>query len=381
MNNKTFALWLASQYQPSKASAKIRKIGYFWWGFQADVRMKNGKEFSSPDGSLLHAFSIVYELQQRGIDVYRLSINRDRDYVSNDLFNAFDAFSSQKRGSAYAKIKEPKYAIEFNAQNLEFPDVDVVLLEWRMSTRYNQLAQDDPEFEPDLLLQKAILEHYTAKGVPIVCLDLDYKMTEQDDKLFHFVFEPGFKRGKDHHIDVPYVLEDLNQFQQEKPRNEIVYIGNRYERDEAFDQFFGKDPGSSIEFKIFGNWLERGKDSQERWPHVKFHDRIQPYQIRDAYKYALCTPLLLKDEYNKNGFMSIRLIESLLFGTIPVLPDQFQSPFEYQLLRVKDETEMVELAENVLADETYRDIIRARALEGAQQHDVTYFVNKFLSVL
>lgn len=373
---------LIEENRPSTAAKKIKSVGYFFWGFMSDLRMKNGKPFSSPDGSLLHAFSIVYELQQRGIDVYRLGIDRDEEYVfSHDNFrNAFQSFSQEKRYSAYVNMLPTFHNLKY--QMFDWPDVDVVLCEWRMPTRYNQLPQNHPDFEPDLLLQHSMIQHYRQKGTPIICLDLDYMMTEQDDKLFHFVLEPGFKRGHNHHIDVPFILEDINQFVREKPKNQIVYIGNRYLRDDQFDLFLGKQPKDFIEIHVYGNWLEGDKDSKERWPHIHFHERIQPFEMHDAYKHAITTPLLLKDEYNKYGFMSIRLIESLLWGTIPVLPTSFQSPIEYNLWRVRDQDDLLHLATSSLfKDPELRELSRQNALQSIKQHDVKYFVNKLLSVV
>lgn len=375
---------LIEEIKPSKASRKIKKCGYAWWGFSSDVRMRNGKPFSSADGSLLTAFSLLYELQQRGIETYRIYPDRDIEYIMQQEYyikDAFKSFSQEKRTKAYLRTRPVFHDIK--NKEFHFPDVDVVILEWRMKTRYNELPEEHSDFQPDYLLQEAAIEHYRAKGTSIICLDLDYKMDpEKDDQLFYYVFEPGFKRGWEHYFAAPYILEDINQFEMLEPKSEIVYIGNRYERDNEFDQFFGT-PTDQVEFNVYGSWLENGRDSAQRWPHVNFRERIQPYQMRDAYKYALTTPLLLKPEYNQKGFMSIRIIESLLFGTIPVLPKQFQSPIAYAYVpRVENEEEMLEIVQSPLFTQEYgRKMLRRAIINDVQIHDVEYFVNKLLSIL
>jgi hypothetical protein len=250
-----------------------------------------------------------------------------------------------------------------------------------MPTRYNQLPREDPEYEPDLELQAAMIQYYRAKGTPILCFDLDYHMQPQDDALFDFVLEPGFKRGVAHHFDVPYWFDDIFQFEMLPPRNEIVYIGNRYDRDNAFETFFGTK-AESTEFHVFGNWLENGRDSAVRWPHVHFHDRIQPYQLREAYAEALVTPLLLKDEYNKYGFMSIRVIEALVFGTIPLLPMQFRSPITYNLFRIEDQADLLYWAKHEnIRNMKNRRRLRELAFQSLKQHDAKFFVEKLLSIV
>lgn len=374
---------LLKQIKISRPAKKITKIGYGWHGFMADMRMKNEKEYSSPDGSLLHAFSIIYELQKRGIEVYQLYEDKDKHYVNlAGGKNAFSSFSQNKRYAAYSNLRKPNHTITGSILDFKMPDVDAVLLEWRMPTRYNQLTLEHPEFEPDLLLQKYAIEYYHQKGVPVIGFDLDYKMTKEDDKLFDFVLEPGFKRGVQHHIDIPYVLEDIHQFELKNPSDTVVYIGNRYDRDNAFDIFFGKDH-PKLHYQVYGNWLENNRDSQERWPHVYFYGRIQPQEMPRAYHYSLATPLLLKEDYNQFGFMSIRLIESLLFGSIPLLPAHFYSPIEYDLFRVEDNEHMCNLLtkDRLFYEHDSRKQIRDMAIESIKQHDVKYFVDKLLSVL
>jgi len=374
---------LLKQIKISKSARKITKIGYGWWGFMADMRYKNQKEFSSPDGSLLHAFSIIHEFQKRGIEVHQLYEDRDSHYVGLTAGKqAFQSFSQQKRWEAYSKLIKPNHTVNNNDLELRMPEVDAVLLEWRMPTRYNQLPMEHPEFEPDLILQKFAIQYYRQKNIPVICLDLDYNMTIEDDQLFDFVLEPGFKRGIQHHIDIPFILEDINQFDYKSPSDTVVYIGNRYNRDDAFDLFFGKST-DKLHFQIYGNWLENDRDSGSKWPHVYFYGRIHPYQMRGSYQNALATPLLLKEEYNKYGFMSIRLIESLLFGTIPLLPSQFYSPIEYDLFRIENQDHMVSLLtkDRMFYEGESRIQIRNMALETIKQHDVKYFVDKFLSVL
>lgn len=358
------------------------KIGYFWWGFMADVRMKNGQAFSSPDGSLLHAFSIIRGFQQAGHEVYRLAPDRDAEFYKLKGANAFTEFSFNERLKAYSSIKPCEHEITKNEIIYKWPDVNAVILEWRMPTRYNTLPMDHIDFEPDLIIQREIIEYYTYKQIPIIVLDFDYKLDRSNDKQFMCVLEPGFSRGRENHIHVPFLMDEIEQFPMLPPRNKIVYVGNRYERDGEFDKFFGV--GSDIEYEVWGNWLEYEKDSKERWPHVKFKGRAQPYQIHEALSLSILTPMIGRKEYYDYSFTSIRFIESLLFGTIPVLPSSYDNAvmnFPYQLF-VENEKQMLHLAKlKSFQKQSNREKIRKSLIERFHEHDVSYFVKKIENML
>src|SRR6266704_1591095 len=282
-------------------TARTKKVGYAFWGFMADERWRDGKKFSSPDGSTLHSFSIVNAFLDAGYDVYRLMPNRDKEYVDLNGAEAFASFSQRQRWYAYKKLKTLDFVFGNDEIGVAFPDLDIVILEWRMPTLRNVLPINTINYDPDLYIQEMILSHYKKLGVPIIIIDLDYKMVANDDNRGDFVLELGYKRGDDHHFFIPFDIGTIRQIPHELPDNKIVYVGNRYERDEAFNDFFGTDYGRilNIQYHVHGNWIEGNKDSKKRWPHVFFHGRAQPNELKEAYKNSLVTPLLLKDEYNE----------------------------------------------------------------------------------
>jgi len=358
------------------------KVGYAWWGFMADKRWKDGKEFSSPDGSLLHSFSIINGFLDSGDEVYRLYPDRDEEYVKIKKQFAFASFSSISRRRAYNGIIPNKHIVTSDTVSLQWPQLDLVLLEWRMPTDRNKLSPDHVDFDPDLMLQHQLIEHYTKKGIPIIALDLDYRMSLKDDKQVDYVLEPGFSRGLNHHIDIPFIMSEINQFQHLRPRRKIVYIGSRIDRDEDFNRFFGKGD-KNIQYEVWGNWIEKGRDSKTRWPHINFMGRAQPYQMRDAYAFSTVTPLLMTEKYKENGFMPIRIIETILFGSIPLLPSDFCSHLDYvprSFCAVQNEKNML-LVANHLDDINVRATTRNAIIEKLQRHDVKHFIHKIKSII
>ncbi|HTJ49418.1 MAG TPA: hypothetical protein VL443_08210 [Cyclobacteriaceae bacterium] len=369
------------------------RIGYGFYGFMADERWKNGAQVSSPDGSSLHVFSIVNEFLNNDYQVHKLFPNRDKPFLDHlakmntSEKEAFKSFSQEKRYRAYKNFIDTQYTFGDNSIEVDLPDVDIVLLEWRMQTKRNVLPMSDPDFDPDLMIQDMLIDHYSRKGVPIIALDLDYKMTPEDDARVDYVLELGFKRGEEHHYDIPFDVTELNQFQQEQPERKIVYVGNRYDRDDAFQKFFGTGYGTSgrekIFYDIYGNWLEGEKDSKIRWPHIRFHHRAQPKEFHTLYKNSVATPLILKDEYNEHGFMTVRIIETLLFGSIPLLPSDFKSPITYvpKNLVIDDEYDMLSaIKENKLFSQE-RTAIRRKLIQNVQIHSPHYFVRKIEQIV
>jgi hypothetical protein len=335
-----------------------KNVGYAFWGHLADKKYKDGQLASTPDGNFSYSFSIINALLEAGASVFRMYPDRDYDFVKKKGKFAFSSFSTKERWNAYSSMKSASHFV-----NHRWPDLDLVIMEWRMKTPRNTLSKDHVQYEPDLEYQNKLIEVYTAKKTPIIALDLDYSMSWEDEETVSHVLELGLKRGISRNITLPFPSDGLCQFPMLQHRDNISYVGNRYDRDDDFDKYFGK-PNNRFKYNVYGNWLERDRDSKERWPHVSFYDRIQPYQLRDAYCDATTVPLLLKPQYNEFGFMTHRLVEAIVFGSIPLLPIAFESPIQYvpDYLRISDNASMIDMSERLLdrqsREKARREIVR-----------------------
>lgn len=101
----------------------------------------------------------------------------------------------------------------------------------------------------------------------------------------------------------------------EAPRDlPLVYAGNQYDRDEAFDRFFAP-AAARVDHLVAGKWTDTA-----RWPHVHFAGR-QPFpEIARLHRRSLATMLLLPDRYAAAGQMTQRLFEAVLAGCLPLAP-------------------------------------------------------------
>jgi hypothetical protein len=99
----------------------------------------------------------------------------------------------------------------------------------------------------------------------------------------------------------------------------LVYVGNQYDRDLAFDQFFAP-AAAQVLHQVAGKWTDTG-----RWPHVNFTGRIPFPTVERLYRRSLATVLLLPDRYAATGQMTQRLFEAVLAGCLPLTPTTIRS--------------------------------------------------------
>ena len=306
-----------------------KRVGYSYWGFLGDVKLnESGDVLSTPDGNAFYSWSIINEYRNRGIYIQQLMPDRDKhanSILGPDMFSAwlryrrFDAYADMIR--MYSMLEDYKLVVS---------DLDYAILEWRFLVpgRNDLELKGQKGWQPDLYIQDKLIEALNAKDIPFVVFDLDYKLTEEDIKKYNIkhVIELGDKWKdnplvKSKRVEIPFCFNGINYFNPvEKPAGNLVYIGNRYERDWCIDKYI---PEYLEGVKVYGNWNEAGRDSKERWPKIDFGGRLQTRDMHDAYKDYIATILLAKEEYCKMGFMTARLIEAIFYGVVPLFISEY----------------------------------------------------------
>ncbi len=384
------------------------RLGYSYWGFLGDRKEDEaGNEISAPDGNATYSWSIIHEARKRGWQVYAMQQDRDRPAFMRAGGN-FAAFSERKRIDAYNGLLQ--------TNGVELPELDVLLLEWRFpifgrnccswegqpcfpSTAKsgqpimaNGYGNNPVELQPDLFRQYELLKHYKTRGTKVIFWDLDHKVTLRDEEYYKpdAVFEPSaapktllVERTR---TDFPFVVEDLLQFPtlSANPLRKLVYIGSRYERDECITEWVkpasDKWPGQ-VEF--WGNWLKTIDQCRKLWPNVSYHDRITAKDFRKVYAEAVAVPLLGKKSFLESGLVTLRPMEALLLGTIPiglrshVGIDRYVQPG----LIAGDGQDMIEVVETLCGlPLKERDRIRKENIEQLSFIDASHFVDKIEDV-
>jgi hypothetical protein len=364
------------------------RIGYSYWGFLGDHKLDAaGNPISSPDGNSTYSWSIVYELMRQGHTVY--AMQQDRDAPAYKIYGVenFSSFSKFKRAAAYRYMNQ--------THGEDFPELDVLLVEWRFPVpgRNTPDVKGRPEYQDDLRRQHMLLEHYAQKDTKVILWDLDHKLTYEDEDLwsqcYDTIFETSVKPLDQHfharvRVEPPFVIEDLLQFRTlpVDPEQMLAYVGSRYERDDVIDQYIrpvsDKFPG---QVHFYGNWSKTLEDCKRRWPNVSYHDRITARGFSGAYGRVVACPLIAKRSYLQTGFVTPRVWETLLFGTIPVGLSEMNGINEYVFPTVVDGEHMIDMVSSMskmsLMD---RDKLRHKSVEKIEFMDARNFVKKILEV-
>lgn len=370
------------------------RIGYSFWGFLGDNKVDvDGKELSTPDGNATYSWTLMLEAMCRGHQVYLMQ--RDQDFNGWKQFKSgnFSAFNEAERNHVYNRV--------IDTGGAAFPELDVLLIEWRfpipgrncVKVKENGLPDFDGDFpNPDLKRQHEILRHYVlmnerrAGQTKIIFWDLDHKLTEHDEKLWHpdAIFETSVRPRRlsmDRiRVEPPCHIDSLLQHIEKIDRNyknvDLAYIGSRYERDEMIDRLHPIAEHCAVKFH--GKWDD---DAKKRWPAIAFGKRITTKDFLSCYSEALGVPLLAKKSYLECGFVTPRIWEALLFGAIPIGFKEHLGIDQY-VDRVVDWHEMPDLIQDLqhLDTQQYRQAL-GESVHKIRFMDAKHFVDKIEAVV
>ena len=374
------------------------KIGYSFNGYLGDKLSESSRD--SPDGNAWYSSSIIEELISRGDDVYLLGMDKDSNDYKQYGSAIFNSFEKKKRLLAYKKHKKVEWDFtEMGCSLKEDLKLDLIFLEWRFQIPGRNTIDDIKKdgFQYDLLMQEYILQKYNC---PIIIFDLDYKLTfEDEEKLKHkknvIIFETSIKPVERIlpriSVNIPFWMNsNIIKNKEISKYKDIVYIGSRYERDRSITDYL--TPYSNKElFKVwfYGNWRKYPDKYDElyfemNWRNIQYHNRVGHNEFKEIYSDSLSCPLLAKDEYYKNGFMTARIQECLYFGSIPI---GFKEHFGIQKYLPKDLIaedfedfyNKIQSIKKLTIKE--RNIYRLQLWKNLEFMDVKHFVNEIYGVL
>lgn len=373
------------------------KCGYSFWGYLGDVKYnRDGEVASTPDGNAFYSWCIIRELQRRGYKVTQLMPDRDDiGYLihGEELFGSWVktmrkcAYTGTKKIKWWEIIGQCKLKVKYNKGTEEYllnamkeemmaqlekacDKLEFILHEYRMlipgRNDPNDILSDS--WQPDYLIQECLFEYCCKSGKRLILFDLDYKL---DFEVYRSlkergcnvcILELGLKwqaysklSGVIHarRVYIPFDFSNINYFDVNEKDGEIdlVYVGNRYERDWCVDKYMSK---GICKCAVYGNWLENGRDSSSRWPDIDFRERLQTRDMRDAYCEATATIMLAKKEYCKYEFMTARILEAIFYGAVPLFIEEFgeKTIKKYageftRLLTVKNNTDVAMTAKSI----------------------------------
>jgi hypothetical protein len=275
------------------------RIGYSFWGF-----IGSGVT-DTPDGGRSHRGALLAGLLSRGLELVFLQKNRDRTEAGTELSRCY-------------------------RWDLGHPDIDALFLEWRWPIEGRNTTQcGSVGHTCDLHRQQDLLDHYTYRlGIPTIVWDKDQRLAADHPlrRLRHVtVCEAALhpNRGATSLLfpvrDAAIDTADPRRLAAQPRETTLVYIGNQYDRDAAFDKYFSL-PAREHVHKVAGKWTRTGQ-----WPYVNFMGRVPFSQVEELHSTALGTILLLPERYARSGQMTQRLPEAVLSGCLPLTPAAIRS--------------------------------------------------------
>jgi hypothetical protein len=268
-------------------------IGYSFWGFLGPGIT------DTPDGGRSHRRVLVDGLRERGHEIVFLQANRDLTEAGLDLTGRYRWDGG-------------------------LPQIDALLLEWRWPVPgRNTTGCGAPGHTCDLHRQQQLLDHYTAAGAATVLWDKDRQLPDRDPLRYAgnvTVCEPTLHPSPGAApllfpvADTTLDRADPVALAARRRDLPLVYIGNQYDRDDAFDRFFAPAAAAHPHL-VAGKWTRTG-----RWPGICFQGRMPFVEVEALYRLSVTTVLLLPDRYARAGHMTQRLFEAVLAGCLPLTP-------------------------------------------------------------
>lgn len=292
------------------------KIGYSAWGFVGDGLQ------DSPDGGRLTRALFLQHLLLKGYDIVWLQENRD---VENDQ----PIFSLNKISEQHSEQRKTLCSLQYDN---EFPDIDILFLEWRwrLPGRNCDVDKNSSLYMPDLDRQTELLNHYKKEKVKIVIWDKDETLTVDDEKQFSestIIFSPALYPHKLIFDRTTLLFPcDLEKVKRAKVNTEIDYVigyvGSQYERDDQVYKYINPTAVYYSGSVIFaGNWTkyyEKAKRNKLNFPEIIFTDRILPKDMYTIYNNCLTSVLLCKKNYAEHGHITQRIHEVAENGVIGI---------------------------------------------------------------
>jgi hypothetical protein len=270
------------------------RIGYSFWGFLSPGIT------DTPDGGRSHRRTLVDGLIAAGHDIVFLQPNRDLNEAGHDLRHRY-------------------------AWDAGLPDIDVLFLEWRWAIpSRNTTGCGSPGHTCDLHRQNELVTRYTLEHrLPTILWDKDLQLPGDSPlrQMSGVVVCEAALAPSPGAVGLLFPVADDELDRADPVRLAamsrplpLVYIGNQYDRDEAFSAFFAP-AAARFEHRVAGKWTRTAE-----WPHVTFTGRCPFPHVRELYESALATVLLLPDRYARAGQMTQRLFEAVLAGCLPITP-------------------------------------------------------------
>lgn len=217
--------------------------------------------------------------------------------------------------------------------------IDVAIFCWRWA------FPDIEKFETRNIAYKRqikLIDWCVNHKIPFMVHDQDLKLSEFERTWIEWnnglIAIPAFfprKRETMLHYPNPYQYMSIDSCLLED-NDTLIYVGNNYERMEQTVRLLSF-PSLSANVAVYGNWMEPGgpersspREVKLMLPHVNFMGRLSQTNVIETLHGANATFMLHKPEYGPLGFTTIRWAETAAAGILPIIPDEFRLPKQFE---------------------------------------------------
>lgn len=252
---------------------------------------------------------MVDELLRRGHNVVQLQQRRERRLYRCGLLEFDHLFvNDDSAGSG-------------------LPELDVLFVEWRWRIVGKPTIDWDRQVE--------LLDHYSRVGTPIVVLDTDLKVSEEDERRWPkmIVCDPCLRPREltRPRVRMPFCSDFTRVHEARQGSVHYRYVGNNYERDEQFVRYYAGPARElrerlGLQTTVHGNWLTPSPERQhprgvlQAYPGVAFVPRLPFRDVHGTLNDSVAVCHITKPEYARHGNITMRYLEAVAAGVPALVP-------------------------------------------------------------
>ena len=262
-----------------------------WWDYG-----HTHNDYCGADGGSNIRIPLLRELNRRGHRIYFQSPPIDDYEYEDEVLAELGIYSESARFR-----QSMDFVIETNIHR-HIDELDVLVLEARYS--------DFDEFEK----QKALIRSAVVNDVPTYLFDRNNWAVDLPREYRENVHLLRPYRNSNTRFDeqtwFPYFYDDEIPDCNIQPEYDLVYIGNRYGREDEMDEFLnGRDHQDIL---VVGNWPNRDQQVTEKYDWVDFVGSTPHYSTIPLLQLGKATFHVGKPDYNDIGMLTMRPYEAFM---------------------------------------------------------------------
>ena len=256
--------------------------------------------FAGVDGGANIRLPLIAALHERSVDIDFFTFKLDHDFQPADI-----EFLHLEPYVESCRAKVDTIGDVDSIEHYSFKDTDVLFLEVRPGFMYTEAYQQN------LLIKRAL-----DCGVLVIAADQDLWAEHSIDRNFRdkiivlrTAVRPLTSFPKQWFF--PYYWHEVDM-PDRKPEYDVVYVGNRYEREYDFAEFM--KPLRSLKVLVSGDWIQKAPQIINEFPEFQWIGSTLHSYTLPLLKLGACTVHVGRKIMRQYGLTPIRPFEAYMAG-------------------------------------------------------------------